>query len=79
MAAASIWRISLSNLSRNLLEATELANVLQEVSSNIQVLFLAEEDYGTAVQLPVQQLSHNVSCTRAPNPNSVTEKSSSRG
>jgi len=34
----SVWRISLSNLSRNLLEATELANVLQEVSSNIQVL-----------------------------------------
>jgi hypothetical protein len=34
---SQIWRISLSNLSRNLLEATELANVLQEVSSSIQV------------------------------------------
>jgi hypothetical protein len=34
---SQVWRISLSNLSRNLLEATELANVLQEVSSSIQV------------------------------------------
>eukprot|EP00878_Enallax_costatus_P023837 GHUV01025391.1.p2 GENE.GHUV01025391.1~~GHUV01025391.1.p2 ORF type:complete len:441 (+),score=177.36 GHUV01025391.1:570-1892(+) len=38
---SAIWRISLSNLSRNLLEATELANVLQEVSSSIQVTGLS--------------------------------------
>eukprot|EP00879_Flechtneria_rotunda_P030333 GHRR01032956.1.p1 GENE.GHRR01032956.1~~GHRR01032956.1.p1 ORF type:complete len:525 (+),score=237.23 GHRR01032956.1:2495-4069(+) len=38
---SAVWRISLSNLSRNLLEATELANVLQEVSSSIQVTGLS--------------------------------------
>ncbi|KAF6258121.1 hypothetical protein COO60DRAFT_1151434 [Scenedesmus sp. NREL 46B-D3] len=38
---SQVWRISLSNLSRNLLEATELANVLQEVSSSIQVTGLS--------------------------------------
>ncbi|WIA28283.1 hypothetical protein OEZ86_010836 [Tetradesmus obliquus] len=39
---SQVWRISLSNLSRNLLEATELANVLQEVSSSIQVTGLSK-------------------------------------
>lgn len=32
-----VWKICLGQLSQNLQEAAELANVLQEVSSSIQV------------------------------------------